>query len=167
MQFKKLLLKIFLPDDESWLLGHSVGGAVVNMFAAQYPEQVAGIINVEGNFTKTSYCCGKIALERYAPQLFWKSIVSKVTLIGHIIVPEAEIASVKVALVAHIELTRQEDGCIVFNVTQDAASANRFDVYEEFTDKESFVKHQERVRNSEWGVITVNVERHYEITGMD
>ena len=34
-----------------WLLGHSVGGAIVNLFAAQYPHQVKGIINVEGNFS--------------------------------------------------------------------------------------------------------------------
>ena len=34
-----------------WLLGNSVGGAVVNMLAAQQPELVKGIINVEGNFT--------------------------------------------------------------------------------------------------------------------
>ena len=93
--------------------------------------------------------------------------MAKVTLTGHIIVPDVDIATVKVALITHIELTRQEEGCITFNVTQDSDNGNRFDVYEEFTDNESFAKHQERVRNSEWGVITVNVERYYKITGMD
>lgn len=34
-----------------WLLGHSVGGAIAMMFAAQNPEFTKGIINVEGNFT--------------------------------------------------------------------------------------------------------------------
>lgn len=45
-----------------WLLGHSVGGAIVNMFAAQYTELVTGIINVEGNFTiKDAFWCQSIA----------------------------------------------------------------------------------------------------------
>lgn len=34
-----------------WLLGHSMGGAVVLLAADRCPELVAGIINVEGNFT--------------------------------------------------------------------------------------------------------------------
>ena len=46
----------------SWLLGHSVGGAVVNLFAAQYPDLVAGVINVEGNFTiKDAFWCQSIS----------------------------------------------------------------------------------------------------------
>ena len=93
--------------------------------------------------------------------------MSKVTLTGHIIVSDADMEAVKAALINHIDLTRQEEGCIVFEVTPDPDNANRFNVYEEFTDKESFSKHQERVRNSEWGVITANVERHYQFTGMD
>ncbi len=93
--------------------------------------------------------------------------MANVTLRGHIIVSDADLDVVKVALITHIDLTRQEEGCITFEVTQDSNNANRFDVYEEFTDKESFEKHQERVRNSEWGVTTVNVERFYKITGMD
>ena len=92
--------------------------------------------------------------------------MAKVTLKGHIIVPDADIASVKAELINHIELTRQESGCIVFEVSQDDNNVNRFDVIEKFTDRESFANHQERVRNSEWGIITVNVTRHYEIAGM-
>ncbi len=46
----------------SWLLGHSVGGAVVNLFAAQYPNLVAGVVNVEGNFTiKDAFWCQSIS----------------------------------------------------------------------------------------------------------
>jgi len=93
--------------------------------------------------------------------------VSKVTLTGHIIVSDADMEAVKVELVNHIALTREEEGCIVFEVKQNADNANRFDVYEEFTNKESFTKHQERVRNSDWGVVSANAERHYEIAGMD
>ena len=34
-----------------WLLGHSMGGAIAMMLADRLPEKIAGIINVEGNFT--------------------------------------------------------------------------------------------------------------------
>ena len=45
-----------------WLLGHSVGGAIAMMFAAQNPKLVAGIINVEGNFTlNDAFWCQKIS----------------------------------------------------------------------------------------------------------
>ena len=93
--------------------------------------------------------------------------MAKVNLKGHIIVPDSDIAAVKVELINHIELTRQESGCIVFKVSQDTENPNRFNVYEEFTDRDSFAKHQVRVRESKWGVITVNIERHYEITDVE
>ena len=88
----------------------------------------------------------------------------KVTLQGHIIVPNADLESVKRELINHIELTRAEDGCVVFEVTQDSDNKNRFNVYEEFVDQLSFESHQQRVGQSAWGKITVNVERHYKIT---
>jgi len=45
-----------------WLLGHSVGGAIAMMFAAQNPKLVAGIINVEGNFTlNDAFWCQNIS----------------------------------------------------------------------------------------------------------
>lgn len=93
--------------------------------------------------------------------------MAKVILKGHVIVPDSDIAAVKTELINHIELTRQESGCLVFNVSQDTGNLNRFNVYEEFTDRNSFANHQDRVRRSTWGTITVNVERHYEITGVE
>jgi len=49
-------------QEPCWILGHSVGGAIAMMFAAQNPELVAGIINVEGNFTlNDAFWCKKVA----------------------------------------------------------------------------------------------------------
>jgi pimeloyl-ACP methyl ester carboxylesterase len=46
----------------AWLLGHSVGGAVMMLAAERAPELVAGLISVEGNFTlKDAFWCTRIA----------------------------------------------------------------------------------------------------------
>lgn len=91
--------------------------------------------------------------------------MSKVILKGYILVPETDLLAVKKELPNHIDLTRNEVGCLVFEVSQDQENVNRFNVYEEFSSKDAFASHQERVRNSKWGEITVNVERRYEVKG--
>jgi pimeloyl-ACP methyl ester carboxylesterase len=46
----------------TWLLGHSVGGAVAMLVADRVPELVAGLISVEGNFTlNDAFWCARIA----------------------------------------------------------------------------------------------------------
>ena len=46
----------------AWLLGHSVGGAVMMLAADRAPELVRGLISVEGNFTlKDAFWCSRIA----------------------------------------------------------------------------------------------------------
>ena len=92
--------------------------------------------------------------------------MDKVILQGFIIVPLSELAIVKSELDAHIRLTRAEKDCLIFEVTQDPLNPCRFDVYEEFVDEAAFQAHQARVKSSRWGEITVNVERHYTVTGI-
>ncbi|ASW82816.1 MULTISPECIES: putative quinol monooxygenase [Vibrio] len=89
--------------------------------------------------------------------------MSKVTLKGFILVPESDLELVKNELVNHKRLTLEEIGCITFSVTENSENPLRFDVYEEFTDKAAFEHHQKRVKASNWGKVTVNVERYYEI----
>ena len=90
--------------------------------------------------------------------------ISKITLQGHIIVPDADLAIVKNELIVHQKLTQQEAGCLIFKVAQDSANINKFNVYEEFTDQQAFDNHQLRVKNSNWGKVTVNVQRYYQIS---
>jgi autoinducer 2-degrading protein len=92
--------------------------------------------------------------------------MKKVILSGFIIVPVSDLAVVHDELDNHIFLTHSEAGCLIFEVTQDNINPCRFDVYEEFVDQAAFQAHQARVSSSRWGAITVNVERHYTITGM-
>lgn len=89
--------------------------------------------------------------------------MAKVILTGFILVPEQELALVKHALVEHQRLTRLEAGCICFQVIENPDNHCRFDVYEEFTDKAAFNAHQARVQASDWGKVTANVERHYQL----
>ncbi len=90
--------------------------------------------------------------------------MSKVILQGHILVPDNALETVTQALATHKELTLAEPGCIVFRVSQSTLQPNRFEVYEEFTSRESFEAHQQRVKAAEWGKISKNVTRHYQVT---
>lgn len=90
--------------------------------------------------------------------------MEKVILQGYIEVPESELESVLAALPRHIELTRAEPGCLLFNVERDPMVNNRFLVYEEFASQEAFDQHQARVKASYWGAVTTNVARHYTVT---
>lgn len=92
---------------------------------------------------------------------------SHVILSGHIIVPDKDLGIVLAALPTHIELSLSEPGCLVFEVTQRPDNPTVFDVYEEFVDRSAFDNHQRRVRNSHWGRVTMDVERHYAIDQID
>ncbi len=89
--------------------------------------------------------------------------MANIRLTGHILVPEKDMSSVLEALPRHIELTRAEPGCLVFNVTQDASDPRVFHVYEVFFGSAALEYHQDRVNSSEWGALTQGVERHYKI----
>lgn len=90
--------------------------------------------------------------------------MSKVILKGYIEVSDADLDAVMQELPNHVQLTRKEAGCLIFNVTQDSENRNRFDVYEEFLNQEAFDQHQVRAGASYWAEVTANVARHYEIT---
>ncbi|MEH6558078.1 MAG: antibiotic biosynthesis monooxygenase [Oceanicoccus sp.] len=85
------------------------------------------------------------------------------TLQGYIVVPTDNLVAVRSALPMHIELTRKEEGCLVFCVSHDNSTENRFNVYEEFVNRAAFETHQWRVKNSHWDQVTKSVERHYQI----
>ncbi|MBO9489173.1 antibiotic biosynthesis monooxygenase [Endozoicomonas sp. G2_1] len=89
--------------------------------------------------------------------------MSKVVLSGFIIVPKQDLKTIKAELAHHIRLTRQEAGCIVFNVIQNEELSTRFDVYEEFVDQQAFEHHQKRIKKSNWGKLTKDVQRSFNI----
>jgi quinol monooxygenase YgiN len=92
--------------------------------------------------------------------------MTNVFLTGQLVCSDQEQkAVVEQHLALHIALTRSEPGCISFEVspTQDPLI---WQVDEQFQDAESFRAHQQRVAESEWGMATANIDRHYEINGM-
>lgn len=89
--------------------------------------------------------------------------MTKVLLKGYVIARDKDIPRIEAELPKHIELTLQEKGCIAFQVSQDTDNKNRFDVYEEFTDKKAFEAHQARAKASSWGQVSQNLERHYHV----
>ena len=91
--------------------------------------------------------------------------MSKVILEGYVLVSDSDLAVVKNELANHIELTRQEEGCIVFEVSQDNKNMNRFNVYEEFVSKDAFKLHQKRLSTTEWGKVSSKLEKHYKTSG--
>ena len=93
--------------------------------------------------------------------------MSKIILQGYIVVPDADLSAVKTELDIHKKLTQQESGCLIFEVPQDCINIHKFSVYEEFIDQKAFDSHQARVKNSNWGKVTVNVQRYYQISNGD
>ena len=89
--------------------------------------------------------------------------MSRVIVRGFILVPDEDLEAVRRELPVHVERTRAEPGCLVFDVAPSESDPNRFDVYEEFASEAAFEAHQARVERSQWGRVTVRVERHYEI----
>ena len=79
---------------------------------------------------------------------------------------DQEVDLVTTHLPRHIELTRAENGCISFTVapTEDPLV---WSVDETFRDAAAFQRHQDRVRDSEWGRATAPIERDYSIEGLD
>jgi quinol monooxygenase YgiN len=87
--------------------------------------------------------------------------LSKVILEGYVLVPDSDLSAVMRELPNHIQLTRQEEGCLVFKVFQDIENKNRFNVYEEFISQDAFEFHQQRTSGTEWGKVSARLEKHY------
>lgn len=86
-----------------------------------------------------------------------------VVLKGYVLVPSEDLAAVRNELPIHIGSTRLEEGCLIFDVIQDELNPNRFNVHEEFVDRDAFANHQDRVKDSNWGKVSANIERHYHV----
>ncbi|MGM3174093.1 putative quinol monooxygenase [Dickeya lacustris] len=73
-----------------------------------------------------------------------------------------EAARVRQYLPEHQRLTKEETGCLSFEVTE-TTNPLIWKVEELFTDQATFDAHQQRTRASVWGTETRAIAREYEI----
>ena len=90
-----------------------------------------------------------------------------VVLTGYIKVSRSECRVIQQHLAQHIQNTRQEAGCLAFEVNQSAEDDCVFTVFECFKDQAAFESHQARVKVSLWGEISRNAERVFSIETRD
>lgn len=90
--------------------------------------------------------------------------MGKITVQGYITVPSAQLDAIKEALAEHISLTREEEGCLIFEVVQRVDEPLVFDLYEEFIDDAAFAAHQARSKQTRWAEISADVTRDFDVT---
>ncbi len=78
---------------------------------------------------------------------------------GHLICADDREAGV---VQRHLGLTRAEPGCVRFEV-ETSEDPRVWSVSEEFESEDAYEAHQRRVRESEWGRVTVGIKRNYVI----
>ncbi|WP_440713730.1 putative quinol monooxygenase [Gordonia sp. FQ] len=84
-------------------------------------------------------------------------------LTGRLICTDAEQRDIVLRhLPRHVELTRAEPGCLLFDVEQ-TADPLVWQVREEFADSGAFEAHQRRVASSAWGRATLGIRRDYTV----
>lgn len=86
----------------------------------------------------------------------------KIRLRGSLTCPADRLLALRAALPEHIQLTRQEPGCLSFEVQEHAEG--HFLVEELFRDREAFEAHQSRTRASEWFRVSEGIARDYKVS---
>ena len=86
---------------------------------------------------------------------------ARVSLKGLIHVPVPVPDEIRTALETHIDQTRKEKGCLQFNVVQSKDDKSVFEVSEVFVNKAAFDMHQQRVKTSDWGLVSKDLVREY------
>ncbi|GAA3877240.1 putative quinol monooxygenase [Celeribacter arenosi] len=87
----------------------------------------------------------------------------RVSLTGQFKCPPAEVPFIRKALERHIVLTRQEPGCLHFDVSEDAETVGLFHVTELFVDGAAFEHHGTRTRESQWWKASGHLPRAFTV----
>lgn len=89
--------------------------------------------------------------------------MSKVIVEGHIRVPLEKLNELRPAIAKHVELSRAEEGNIVFQLEENTEDPGRFDLYEEFVDTAAFEAHKQRTAQSDWAEQGKVVKKNFEV----
>ena len=90
--------------------------------------------------------------------------MGQVTLSGDILAPAADLPGLRAGLADHIVATRNEPGCVSFEMGEDPNHPGRFNLEEVFADRDALDQHRARMQASPWADASKNIQRHYEIT---
>jgi len=94
--------------------------------------------------------------------------MARITVTGFLIARSLDEAdAVSVLLPEHLRLTRDETGCVLFDVFRSTADPCRFAVHEVFVDRAAYEAHQARTRASPWWQSTRDIPREYVLTEGD
>ncbi|KAA9006683.1 putative quinol monooxygenase [Histidinibacterium aquaticum] len=75
---------------------------------------------------------------------------------------ESEAEVVRAHLPEHMRLTKQEPGCLKFEVEQ--VDPLTWSVDERFADRDSFEAHKARAGGSDWGRATAGIDRNFDVS---
>lgn len=89
--------------------------------------------------------------------------MTKIVLSGYFEIPAADLAAVREGLPGHIAASLAEEGCLLFEASEDPNHAGRFNVYEEFANQGALDQHKARTQASPWSQLCTNADRHFEI----
>jgi quinol monooxygenase YgiN len=85
--------------------------------------------------------------------------MSKILLTGTMRCEPDEVDEVVSLIETHIGLTRDEPGCLSFELWQDELDPCNFHMSEVFRSEDAFTKHQDRTHSSHWGRLTRHMQR--------
>lgn len=83
---------------------------------------------------------------------------------GYIDFPSDQFAKLKSDWETHVDLSRQEEGCISFEYTYDAQRTGRVHISEIYTDEAAFEAHKARAMQAGWVELSKDAERHFEMS---
>jgi len=160
----QIMLRVQVAIDERWLaqrleddcpaaVANRVGVAVAESVSSQLSRRRRRIVR-QGNRRRDS-----ILAAQAAPSMSKGSV----TLSGYIDVPPERMDDIQAALPTHIALSREEPGCLSFDVTPCPEVSGRFLVAETFVDQQAFDGHQARTKASDWARVTEGIARDYSV----
>ncbi len=104
----------------------------------------------------SAYQSGLISI--YKSEMNWPDVV---IFAGHVDVPKARRHIIAQALPRHIELSRQEPGCLRFDIEADEQIAGRYHIHEVFKTPADFKAHQNRCDTSPWAAAIKGLDGCY------
>ncbi len=100
----------------------------------------------------------KMNLKKYWESIGRKIIMNKLTIVAYIEAKKDKVDLVKNELLNLLEITRNEEGCINYNLHQNNDESNKFVFYENWESRELWQKHMnndhlnEYMRNTEGSI---------------